>query len=110
MITNRTDKIVKYFTEKLLKSEMDIHKVILFGSHYKGNPDKDSDIDLAVISDDFKKKSIWERGPMIMDIEHAVINKFDIPVDLIKLTVDEFENETRMIAGYVKVGKVVYSK
>jgi hypothetical protein len=47
---------------------------------------------------------------MIMDIEHDVIKKFDIPVDLIKLTVNEYENETRMIASYVKEGKVVYSK
>ena len=110
MDKRRTDKIVEYFTKRLLESNIDVHKVVLFGSYYNGKPNKDSDIDLAVISDDFKKKSIWERGPMIMDIEREVIRKFDIPVDLIKLTINEYENETRMIASYVKEGKVVYSK
>jgi len=110
MAKKRTDKIVEYFTEKLLESNLNVNKVVLFGSHYKGKPNKDSDIDLAVISDDFKKKSIWDRAPMTKDIEREVMRKFDIPVDLIKLTVDEYENETRMIASYVKEGKVVYSK
>lgn len=40
----------------------------------------------------------------------ATMRKFDIPIDLIKLTVEEYENETRMIASYVKEGKVAYSK
>jgi predicted nucleotidyltransferase len=82
---------------------------VLFGSYYKGKPHKDSDIDIAVVSNDFKYRSISHRGRLTYDAEVAVIRKFDIPIDLIKLTVDEYENETRMIASYIKEGKVVYS-
>ena len=110
MAKKRADKIIKYFTERLLESNIDVHKLVLFGSYNNGKPHKDSDIDLAIISDDFKKKSIWERGPMTGNAVRATMKKFDIPIDLIKLTVDEYENETRMIASYVKEGKVVYSK
>ena len=73
-------------------------------------PNRDSDIDIAVISNDFKKKNIFELGPMTGNAVRATMRKFDIPIDLIKLTVDEYENETRMIASYVKEGKVVYAK
>ncbi|MDR3625581.1 MAG: nucleotidyltransferase domain-containing protein [Ignavibacteriaceae bacterium] len=110
MVKKRADKIVEYLTKRLLESDINVYKVVLFGSQNNGNPNKDSDLDLAVISDDFKNKSIWDRGPMIMDLEREVMKKFDIPIDLIKLTVEEYENETRMIASYVKEGKVVYSK
>jgi hypothetical protein len=82
----------------------------LFGSYKYGIPSKDIDMDIAVISNDFKKKNIFELGPMTGNAVRATMRKFDIPIDLIKLTVDEYENETRMIASYVKEGKVVYSK
>ncbi len=61
------------------------------------------------MSDDFKNKDIWERAPMTGNVVRATTREFDIAVDLIKLTIDECENETRMIASYVKEGKVVYS-
>lgn len=109
MDKRNADEIVNFVTQKLIASGMNVYKVVLFGSYYKGKPHKDSDIDIAVVSDDFKGKDIWKRAPMTHEAEIAVIRKFDIPIDLIKLTVDEYENETRMIASYVKEGKVVYS-
>lgn len=109
MDKKRANEIVKFLTDRLIESGMNVYKVVLFGSYYKGKPHKDSDIDIAIISDDFKKKDIWHRAPLTHDAEIAVIRKFNIAIDLIKLTVDEYENETRMIASYVKEGKVIYS-
>ena len=37
----------------LVKEEMSVESIYLFGSFVKGNPDRDSDIDIAVITDDF---------------------------------------------------------
>lgn len=105
----RADKIIKFLTDKLIEDGMNIYKVVLFGSYYKGRPHKDSDIDIAVVSDDFKHRSIFRRGRLTYGAEVAVIRKFDIAIDLIKLTVNEYENETRMIASYIKEGKVIYS-
>ena len=110
MAAKRADKIVKFLTKELLENGFNVNKVVLFGSYNNGGAHNDSDIDIAIVSDDFKGKKIWDRGIMIMDVERAVIRKFDIPVDLIKLTVAEYEHETRMIASYVKEGKVLYSK
>lgn len=81
----------------------------MFGSYYDGKPNQDSDIDIAIVSNDFIDKDNLERGRLVREIELEAMKKFDIAVDLIKLTVDEYENETRMIASYVKEGKVVYS-
>jgi len=36
--------------------------VIVFGSQAKGTYNKDSDIDIAVISEDFEKMGLWDRA------------------------------------------------
>ena len=49
--TNILDSINKYVEE--LKKHYNITAIILFGSYAKGTNNEDSDIDIAVISDDF---------------------------------------------------------
>ncbi|KKM10734.1 hypothetical protein SY88_11580 [Clostridiales bacterium PH28_bin88] len=46
------EKIISRYVELLLDDVL-ITEIILFGSYAKGRADKDSDIDLAVISPDF---------------------------------------------------------
>ncbi|MDR0873275.1 MAG: nucleotidyltransferase domain-containing protein [Prevotellaceae bacterium] len=50
-----------------IKNIFDIQKIILFGSYAKGNPHKDSDIDIAVVFSDYN-------------------NRLDRQVELMKLT------------------------
>lgn len=109
MEKGKADKIVNVVTKKLIESGMNVYKIILFGSYYNGEPDRDSDVDIAIISDDFKDKDVFERAKLTYKAEWSAVNKFKLPMDVVKLTVDEYENETRMIASYVKEGKVVYS-
>ena len=109
MVKKNVSEILDFISEKLYEKKINVCKVILFGSYYNGEPNRDSDIDIAIVSDDFVGKNPLERGKLLRDIELETINKFDLPVDLIKLTIDEYENETRMIVSYVKEGKVVYS-
>jgi predicted nucleotidyltransferase len=109
MDKKRANKIIKFLTKKLQEDGLNLYKVILFGSYYNGEPNEESDIDIAIVSDDFKGKDILELGPMTGNALRSTIKKFDIPIDLIKLTIDEYENETRLSASYVKEGKVVYS-
>jgi len=39
-----------------VKSAFDFQKIILFGSHVKGNPREESDIDIAVIFSDYNNR------------------------------------------------------
>lgn len=102
-------EILDFVSSRLSEKKINVYKIILFGSYHNGEPTRDSDIDIAIVSNDFAGKDNLERGKLLRDIELETIKKFDLPVDLIKLTIDEYENETRMIASYVKEGKVVYS-
>jgi len=109
MDKRRVPEILDFISKRLSEKKIITQKIILFGSYYNGEPGRDSDIDIAIVSNDFIDKDNLERGRLLREIELDAMKKFDIAVDLIKLTVDEYENETRMIASYVKEGKVVYS-
>ena len=43
-----------------LSKEININKVILFGSYAKGTNDENSDIDIAIVTDDFENDVIDE--------------------------------------------------
>jgi len=47
-------KLIEDFIKLVKEDNIQIEKVILFGSYAKGSYHKDSDIDLAIISPDFK--------------------------------------------------------
>jgi len=53
--------IIKRYEEELRKLGIRPQKVILYGSYARGIPREDSDIDLIVISEDFKNMNLRER-------------------------------------------------
>lgn len=53
MVAKNTTKIIKKYIDTLKKSGIEISKVFLFGSFAYGKPDKDSDIDLLIVSPQF---------------------------------------------------------
>jgi len=94
---------------KCLKDKgLNISKIILFGSQAKGESTEESDIDILIISNDFRNKDIFERVELIKEAEIKTIKKFMIPLDIITMTQEEFESETSLIAEYVKDGEVIY--
>jgi len=109
MAKSKIKKVIKFFGECLKKSNLRVSKIIIFGSHAMGKASKESDIDIVVISEDFRKKDIFKRVNLIKDAEIATIKKFMIPLDIIMLTPEEFKSETSLIADYARNGEVVYA-
>jgi predicted nucleotidyltransferase len=54
-------EIVKEYIRVLKSLGIGVKQVILYGSFAKGNPKRDSDIDLIVVSSDFRKLNLRER-------------------------------------------------
>ncbi|MFA5864735.1 MAG: nucleotidyltransferase domain-containing protein [Phycisphaerae bacterium] len=100
---------VKFLTDRLRQSGLAISKILLFGSHTCGTSHEESDIDIAIISDDFKGKTIFERASMTKDAEIDTIHKFVVPLDIVTLTNQELESETSHVAGYAREGEIVYA-
>lgn len=87
------DTIEQYIIA-LKKHHISIIKVILFGSYAKGNAQSWSDIDLAIVSDDFEGIRLWDRKK-IRPITLSVSSNLEVfpyhPDDFI--TTDPFVRE-----------------
>ena len=64
---------------------LDLDGVFLFGSYARGNPGKDSDIDLYVITkDEFMPKNFTEKNAVYLNVARKLYDiEKEIPVDLI---------------------------
>ena len=107
MAKNKAIAAVKFFEEQLKENKVEISKIILFGSQARGSDTAESDVDVVVISSNFRNKSIFKRLAMIKDAEIATIKKYMIPLDVIMMTPDEFASETSLAAAYAKQGKAI---
>lgn len=58
-------------------------KIILFGSYAKQTEKEDSDIDLIIVSRDFRNKSLFERVEQTTGIGRTLVKTFKRPFDLL---------------------------
>ena len=80
--------VVEKIRDKL-SQQMNINEVYLYGSRARGNHHKNSDFDIAVISEEFEELNHQERYQKIIDPIREIIS--DKPVDVNCYTPKEFE-------------------
>jgi predicted nucleotidyltransferase len=108
MAKKKIIEIIRYLEKCLHEEGLKFSQIILFGSQVRGNAHEESDIDIVIISKDFRNKDIFERALMTKEPEIKTIKKFMVPLDIITLTPEEMK--TSLIADYAKEGKAIYAK
>ena len=93
---------------KMIVREYQPAKVILFGSYAYGEPTRDSDVDLLIVT---------ERHLSYEDtfkIRRASLNDYSIPLQLVCMTDEEFMETKDVIGGIaypaLKYGEVLYER
>ena len=109
MVDTTVIKAVKYFEQSLREKGLNISRLIIFGSSSTGSATTGSDIDLAVISDDFKDKDLITRVLLTKDAELNTIRKFKVPLDIITLTPEEFDAVDSVLLKNIRKGITVSS-
>ncbi|MBN2168001.1 MAG: nucleotidyltransferase domain-containing protein [Actinobacteria bacterium] len=79
---NRT---IKKYRGNLQRMGIHPSRVILFGSHARGNTNADSDLDLLIIAPEFESLDLWERMGLL---GRARVN-ITRPMEILGLTPDE---------------------
>ena len=94
----------------------DPYKIILFGSYAKGNPDKNSDMDLMVVLDNrHVSKTYEERLHKKLFIRNLVVEiNRKVPLDILVYSKEELNLMKKagnyMIDEIEKTGKIIYEK
>ncbi len=102
-------EVISFFRKKLEQSGITIDAIILFGSYARNHQTMYSDIDLAVISEQFAGVHILDRVPMICKAEWATVERFHIPLDVILLTPEEYEQENSIRMSFIRQGIPVFA-
>jgi predicted nucleotidyltransferase len=97
-------EIISAFKNALESRGIKADKFILFGSYATGQNREDSDIDLVIVSKDFKNKNYWERIDILSD---AIYEIFE-PIEATAFTPEEWQNRESIIADFAKNGEVIY--
>lgn len=94
MVKNSTKsiKIVKSYIKELKKT-LEIKKVIIFGSAARGEMRRDSDIDIIVLSPDFKTMGFVERAAFLNRNRRGLSR--EVPMDILGYTPKEFDKLTK---------------
>ena len=98
-------EIIKKYKVKLKELGVQADRIILFGSFAKGTAQEHSDIDLILISDDFKKNNLRERIE-VLGIASARIME---PIEARGYTHKEIQNVSPLnfISEVIKTGLVI---
>lgn len=80
--------IIERYREELKKHGIVSRRLILYGSYKRGSPREDSDIDLIVISDDFKGMNIRER----LELLGVVAGRVFEPIEALGYTEEEVKD------------------
>jgi predicted nucleotidyltransferase len=96
--------IISCFRKALESRGVKIDRIILYGSWAKGTQREDSDIDLVVISEDFKEKDFWQRINLLSDAIYEVF----APIEARAFTPEEWERGDSFVVDYVKEKEVVF--
>ena len=90
--TRQTIKRIVVHCKQILKTfGINVQKVILFGSYARGNPGEYSDIDLVVISKDFKNYNLRER----LELLGLAAGKVFEPIEALGYTPEEMVKEKK---------------
>lgn len=87
----KTDASVEQIAKEVvdfLSNFIKVEKAVLFGSYGYGTPRKDSDFDIAIISEDFERMSVLEKIDLFAKASVAV----DSRVELTGFSKKEFLN------------------
>ena len=85
-----------------IDKDFPVKKMIFFGSRVRGEENEDSDIDLIIVSDEFKSLNFIKRAAKMYDCWDM-----DYPVDFLCFTPEEFEKKIKgvtIVSEAVKEG------
>ena len=109
------EEYINLIIEKL-KNTINPYKIILFGSYAYGNPTKDSDIDIIVVTnDDYFPKNHREKSDLNLKVSNCLTEIIaQIPIDIIVYSKPMYKKFIEMKSMFSKKvlrsGKVLYER
>ena len=96
---NAIRKIIKRYIKVIIENNVKIDKLYLFGSYAKGCAQDDSDIDIAIISRNFKGDRFLDRRLIV-----PLRRKIDRRIEPIPYRPEDFKESDPLVSEIVRNG------
>jgi len=102
-------KIAKIVNEDFRRKGLFLDKVVLFGSYAQGRQEPESDIDLIIVSRDFRGKRLMEKVELAAGLNWQLVHQTKKPFDLLYYSDLEWkEASSLIISAAKKEGRVIF--
>jgi len=102
--------IVKILKQMFQERGLSLDKIVIFGSLAKGMQREDSDIDIIIVSKDFRKKSIFERVELIAGVGRELVRRTKKPIDMLFISDQEWDKGNSLVINAAKKeGQILYA-
>ena len=109
MDKGKIQRILKRLKQAFESRDIQIDRLIVFGSQTTGRFHADSDLDIIIISDAFAGKDIFERAQITGQVHWDIVQIFKVPLDLIPMTNNEFDSGNSLIAQFAKQNHILFT-
>ncbi|MFW6138679.1 MAG: nucleotidyltransferase domain-containing protein [Spirochaetota bacterium] len=94
--------ISKFIKKMLEQRGISVYKIVFFGSFAKGQEKEESDIDIIIVSKDFRSKSIFEIVEETAGINRELVKKTGKPFDIMYYSDLEWKKSSSPIINAAK--------
>jgi predicted nucleotidyltransferase len=102
-------KIKEILKTLLQERGIDVEKIVVFGSYAKSKEKEDSDIDIMIVSKDFRNKDIFQKVELTRGIHSRLIDEIMKPFDIMYYSDEEWVAGNSLIINAAKEeGIVIY--
>jgi predicted nucleotidyltransferase len=104
----KIDKIIRDLVRNLESKGIEVSQLVLYGSYARGNPKPYSDIDIAVISPNFRGKGILKRQELLGE----AIFPLGEPIEALGYAPEECKHPDSLsfVSEILTTGKIIYKK
>lgn len=107
MAEKKNREIAATIKDFLLRRHIKVDRIILFGSRARGFPSGDSDFDIAIVSEFFEGKSIFQKAKILRGLGWLLVEKFMLPFDIISVSKKEWEEGFSPLVGFIRQGRTI---
>lgn len=104
-------KIGRTLIELLKGRGISLNKIVIFGSYAKGTAEKESDIDIIVVSEDFRGKDVFEKVELTSGVHRELVKRIKKPFDIMYYSDTEWNKGYSLIINAAKrEGQIIYAR
>ena len=91
------------------RSKVELNRIVLFGSYAKNEQKEDSDIDLIIVSKNFRNDSYFKRIDKVLNLNSTLVKMLKKPFDVLLYSDIEWNDSATMMSREAKKnGKTLY--